>query len=172
MPRCSTKERTKAARSRIWSQPVWGWLHKHLDIPETDAGPCFRTSKSSSGRFHHECCLCFLHGHFLESQIPGEAIAGTHIDSFFKPIRQFSLFFIFLRSEYRVLSDLPLCSSKCLQKVINLQLLLIARCDMQVIAGVIEERGIEAFLAGNPRICNLLSFVVRTGNTYLGSLFW
>lgn len=42
----------------------------------------------------------------------------------------------------------------------------------QVIAGVIEERGIEAFLGKYPRLCNLLSFAVRTGNTYLGSLMW
>ena len=42
----------------------------------------------------------------------------------------------------------------------------------QVIAGVIEERGIEALLHNYPRLCNILSFVVRTGNTYLGSLMW
>lgn len=43
---------------------------------------------------------------------------------------------------------------------------------LQIIAGVIEERGIEAFLGKYPRLCNILSFAVRTGNTYLGSLMW
>ena len=43
---------------------------------------------------------------------------------------------------------------------------------LQVIAGVIEERGIEAILGKYPRICNALSLLVRTGNTYLGSLMW
>lgn len=42
----------------------------------------------------------------------------------------------------------------------------------QLIAGVVEERGIEALLGKYPRLCNVLSFVVRTGNTYLGSLMW
>ena len=42
----------------------------------------------------------------------------------------------------------------------------------QVIAGVLEERGIEVLFAGNPRAQNLLSFVARTGNTFLGSLMW
>lgn len=42
----------------------------------------------------------------------------------------------------------------------------------QVIAGVVEERGIEAVFKGNPALCSALSFVVRTGNTFLGSLMW
>jgi hypothetical protein len=42
----------------------------------------------------------------------------------------------------------------------------------QVLAGVVEERGIETLLAGRPGLCNALSFVVRTGNTFLGSLMW
>jgi len=42
----------------------------------------------------------------------------------------------------------------------------------QVIAGVIEERGIEAVFASNPALCNALSFIVRTSNTFLGSLMW
>jgi len=42
----------------------------------------------------------------------------------------------------------------------------------QVIAGVIEERGIERIFAGNHRLCHLLSFVVRTANTFVGSLLW
>jgi hypothetical protein len=37
---------------------------------------------------------------------------------------------------------------------------------------VLEERGIEAMFAGQPSICHALSFVVRTANTYLGSLLW
>ena len=45
-------------------------------------------------------------------------------------------------------------------------------CGTQVIAGVLEERGIEVLFAGNPRAQNLLSFVARTGNTFLGSLMW
>ena len=43
----------------------------------------------------------------------------------------------------------------------------------QVIAGVVEERGIEAlFGSRSPALCSALSFVVRTGNTFLGSLMW
>ena len=42
----------------------------------------------------------------------------------------------------------------------------------QVIAGVVEERGIEVLFKGNPALCSALSFVVRTGNTFLGSLMW
>ncbi|KAK9809869.1 hypothetical protein WJX72_000680 [[Myrmecia] bisecta] len=42
----------------------------------------------------------------------------------------------------------------------------------QVIAGVIEQRGIEVVFADRPRICNLLSFLVRTSNTFVGSLMW
>ena len=41
-----------------------------------------------------------------------------------------------------------------------------------MIAGVLEERGIEVIFAGNPRLQNVLSFVARTGNTFLGSLMW
>mmetsp|Transcript_18053 Transcript_18053/g.50530 ORF Transcript_18053/g.50530 Transcript_18053/m.50530 type:complete len:412 (+) Transcript_18053:176-1411(+) len=42
----------------------------------------------------------------------------------------------------------------------------------QVIAGVIEERGIETLLAGQPQLCHVLSLILRTGNTFLGSLLW
>ena len=42
----------------------------------------------------------------------------------------------------------------------------------QVVAGVLEERIIEAFFKGNPAVCGALSFAVRTGNTFLGSLLW
>lgn len=42
----------------------------------------------------------------------------------------------------------------------------------QVIAGVVEERGIEVLFKGSPALCSALSFVVRTGNTFLGSLMW
>lgn len=42
----------------------------------------------------------------------------------------------------------------------------------QVLAGVVEERGIEAVFHSNPAACAALSFVVRTGNTFLGSLWW
>ena len=42
----------------------------------------------------------------------------------------------------------------------------------QILAGVIEERGIESVFAGNPALCSALSFVVRTSNTFLGSLMW
>ena len=43
---------------------------------------------------------------------------------------------------------------------------------MQIIAGLIEERGIEVAFKGNRRLCEALSLVVRTGNTFLGSLLW
>ena len=37
---------------------------------------------------------------------------------------------------------------------------------------MIEERGIETFFKGSPALCAALSFLVRTGNTFLGSLLW
>jgi hypothetical protein len=42
----------------------------------------------------------------------------------------------------------------------------------QLIAGVVEERGIETLFRGNPQLCHALSFVVRTANTFVGSLLW
>jgi hypothetical protein len=42
----------------------------------------------------------------------------------------------------------------------------------QILAGLVEERGIEAVFASNPAACAALSFVVRTANTFLGSLLW
>ncbi len=41
----------------------------------------------------------------------------------------------------------------------------------QLVAGIIEERGIEEYIADR-RICNVLSFIVRTSNTFVGSLLW
>lgn len=46
------------------------------------------------------------------------------------------------------------------------------RYSPQVIAGIVEERGIEVLFKGKPELCHLLSFVARTGNTFLGSLLW
>ena len=42
----------------------------------------------------------------------------------------------------------------------------------QVMAGVLEERIIETLFKGNPAVCGALSFAIRTGNTFLGSLLW
>lgn len=42
----------------------------------------------------------------------------------------------------------------------------------QVLAGIIEERGIESIFRNNPALCGTLSFAVRTANTFLGSLLW
>lgn len=42
----------------------------------------------------------------------------------------------------------------------------------QILAGIVEERGIEVLFKNNPAICAALSFAVRTGNTFLGSLLW
>ena len=42
----------------------------------------------------------------------------------------------------------------------------------QLLAGVIEQRMIEPLLHGNPLASTAASFVVRTGNTFLGSLLW
>jgi len=42
----------------------------------------------------------------------------------------------------------------------------------QIVAGVIEERGIETIFKGQPGVCHALSFVVRTLNTFVGSLLW
>jgi hypothetical protein len=42
----------------------------------------------------------------------------------------------------------------------------------QILAGILEERGIEVIFKNNPAICAALSFAVRTGNTFLGSLLW
>lgn len=39
-------------------------------------------------------------------------------------------------------------------------------------AGVIEERGIETVFRGQHQLCHLLSFIVRTANTFVGSLLW
>lgn len=39
----------------------------------------------------------------------------------------------------------------------------------QILAGLVEERGIEVFFRSNPAACAALSFIVRTGNTFLGS---
>jgi hypothetical protein len=42
----------------------------------------------------------------------------------------------------------------------------------QLLAGVIEERGIETVFKGQHTLCAALSFVVRTANTFVGSLLW
>ncbi|MCJ1422139.1 hypothetical protein MMC29_000018 [Sticta canariensis] len=42
----------------------------------------------------------------------------------------------------------------------------------QFIAGIIEERGIEVAFKNNPKLCHVLSLIVRTGNTFAGSLMW
>lgn len=43
---------------------------------------------------------------------------------------------------------------------------------LQILAGLIEERGIEARFRGNYRLCAALSFFFRTSNTFIGSLLW
>lgn len=42
----------------------------------------------------------------------------------------------------------------------------------QLIAGVVEERGIERMFGSSKALCAALSFAVRTGNTFLGSSMW
>ena len=42
----------------------------------------------------------------------------------------------------------------------------------QLIAGVVEERGIEKIFGNNKALCAALSLAVRTGNTFLGSSMW
>ncbi|KAL3160805.1 hypothetical protein ABBQ38_009216 [Trebouxia sp. C0009 RCD-2024] len=42
----------------------------------------------------------------------------------------------------------------------------------QLIAGLVEQRGIEKVFHGNQAVCGLLSLAVRTGNTFLGSSMW
>jgi hypothetical protein len=42
----------------------------------------------------------------------------------------------------------------------------------QIIAGIIEERGIETIFRGQHQLCHILSFIVRTANTFVGSLLW
>lgn len=42
----------------------------------------------------------------------------------------------------------------------------------QILAGVIEERGINRLFAHNPKIVTMICFVVRTVNTYYGSAHW
>jgi len=42
----------------------------------------------------------------------------------------------------------------------------------QLVAGVIEERGIETVFKGNHALCAGLSLAVRTANTFAGSLLW
>lgn len=43
---------------------------------------------------------------------------------------------------------------------------------MQIVAGVIEERGIETLFKGQYQLCAVLTFLVRTSNTFIGSLWW
>ena len=38
----------------------------------------------------------------------------------------------------------------------------------QIIAGVIEERGIERIFAGNAAVCGIASLLIRTANTFVG----
>lgn len=47
-----------------------------------------------------------------------------------------------------------------------------ANLRYQILAGIVEERGIETLFHGKPGICAALSFAVRTGNTFLGSILW
>jgi len=47
-----------------------------------------------------------------------------------------------------------------------------ANVRYQIVAGIIEERGIEEIFRDNPKLCNILSLVVRTSNTFVGSLLW
>lgn len=47
-----------------------------------------------------------------------------------------------------------------------------ANLRYQVVAGILEERGIETIFKNYPNVCAALSFVVRTGNTFVGSLLW
>lgn len=42
----------------------------------------------------------------------------------------------------------------------------------QIVAGIIEERGIETWFKGQHQLCHVLSFIVRTANTFVGSLLW
>lgn len=42
----------------------------------------------------------------------------------------------------------------------------------QVLAGILEERIIETVFVGKPALTTAISFVLRTGNTFLGSLLW
>lgn len=39
-------------------------------------------------------------------------------------------------------------------------------------AGIVEERGIETIFKGQHQLCHALSFIVRTANTFVGSLLW
>lgn len=42
----------------------------------------------------------------------------------------------------------------------------------QIVAGIIEERGIETIFKGQHQLCHALSFIIRTANTFVGSLLW
>lgn len=42
----------------------------------------------------------------------------------------------------------------------------------QILAGVLEERIVETVLSGKPGLTTAISFILRTGNTFLGSLLW
>lgn len=56
--------------------------------------------------------------------------------------------------------------------VIVLRVAVRTRVHARPRAGVVEERGIEMLFAGKPQLCHALSLVVRTANTFLGSLLW
>lgn len=42
----------------------------------------------------------------------------------------------------------------------------------QILAGIVEERGIDRMFSGSPQVKAAITFIARTGNTYLGSLLW
>ena len=42
----------------------------------------------------------------------------------------------------------------------------------QIVAGIIEERGIEVLFHKQRQMISALSFLIRTGNTFVGSLLW
>ena len=42
----------------------------------------------------------------------------------------------------------------------------------QLVAGVVEARGIDTYFKSQPALCSVLSFAIRTLNTFWGSLMW
>eukprot|EP00210_Caulerpa_lentillifera_P004140 g3946.t1 len=42
----------------------------------------------------------------------------------------------------------------------------------QIVAGIFEERGFEVIFRQQRELCHFLSLILRTGNTFLGSLLW
>ena len=162
MSRSTSPEWPQAAGRRIWGQSVWSRVHQCACLCQAAARQRVPPTEPSTGCFHNERSLRLIHGHLLQPPIPGGL---SSFDAGFFSCPQ--------DRDKRVSAVVSVEVVKhCMSYNVHSSEQIGLACFLQIIAGVIEERGIEAFLGNNPRLCNILSFAVRTGNTYLGSLMW